>query len=242
MVTWQEKGFIVRVKKLSENDTIVSIFTRDHGCYNGVIKGGQSHKKSGYIQIGNYGDVQWKARLEKHLGYFTFDIIQHYASAFIRKQDMLHALILICNHITTLPERQSSAALYDVMHMLIKRMKTHTEWLHWFIYFEHIFLKESGFGLDLTRCAVTQSKTNLTYVSPRTGRAVTQEVGHPYRDKLFKLPAFLCNMEANVTKDDIMAGFTLMSYFLDKDIYKPLNKSLPITRDLLVEYIKKMEH
>ncbi len=45
-------------------------------------------------------------------------------------------------------------------------------------------LEELGFGLDLSKCAVTGVTDDLMYVSPRTGRAVSAEAGEPYKDRL----------------------------------------------------------
>ncbi len=41
-------------------------------------------------------------------------------------------------------------------------------------------LDELGFGLDLETCAATGLRENLNYVSPRSGKAVSEEAGRPY--------------------------------------------------------------
>jgi len=45
--------------------------------------------------------------------------------------------------------------------------------------FELQLLSELGFGLDLDSCAATGSTTDLVYVSPKSGRAVSREAGRP---------------------------------------------------------------
>ena len=40
-----------------------------------------------------------------------------------------------------------------------------------------MLLGELGFGLDLARCAATGMTTELSYVSPRSGRAVSRGAG-----------------------------------------------------------------
>ena len=42
-----------------------------------------------------------------------------------------------------------------------------------FVRFEAGLLEDLGFGLDLSRCAVTGTMDDLVWVSPRTGRAVS---------------------------------------------------------------------
>ena len=56
---------------------------------------------------------------------------------------------------------------------------------------ELVLLDELGFGLDLASCAATGTTTDLVYVSPKSGRAVSAEAGEPYKDRLLALPAFL---------------------------------------------------
>ncbi len=52
-------------------------------------------------------------------------------------------------------------------------------------------LEALGFGLDLSECAATGVKTDLTYVSPRTGRAVSRDAAGIYANRLFRLPDYL---------------------------------------------------
>lgn len=52
-------------------------------------------------------------------------------------------------------------------------------------------LTELGFGLDLENCAATGVTSDLIYVSPKSGNAVSRTAGEPYRDRLMRLPSFL---------------------------------------------------
>ena len=53
---------------------------------------------------------------------------------------------------------------------------------------ELALLEELGFGLDLASCAATGQSTDLVYVSPKSGRAVSSEAGEPYKDRLLACP------------------------------------------------------
>ena len=57
--------------------------------------------------------------------------------------------------------------------------------------FELQMLTELGFGLDLASCAATGQVNDLRFVSPKSGRAVSQGAGGPWQDRLLRLPAFL---------------------------------------------------
>ena len=51
-------------------------------------------------------------------------------------------------------------------------------------------LSELGYGLDLAACAVTGSRENLIFVSPKSGRAVSEAGAGLWRERLFRLPPF----------------------------------------------------
>src|SRR5207245_6525678 len=73
---------------------------------------------------------------------------------------------------------------------LIQRRDSAIDWPAHYGRWEQALLGALGFGLDLARCAVSDATTDLAYVSPRTGRAVSRTAGLPYSDKLLRLPDF----------------------------------------------------
>jgi DNA repair protein RecO (recombination protein O) len=93
-------------------------------------------------------------------------------------------------------------------------------------------LTELGFGLDLTSCAATGTDRDLTYVSPRSGRAVSADAGEPYKDRLLKLPGFLIGQtRANrPSEEDIRAGFALTDFFLHQNVFDPHGRRAPEER------------
>ena len=90
-------------------------------------------------------------------------------------------------------------------------------------------LAELGFGLDLSMCAASGATTDLIYVSPKSGRAVSAAAGENYKDKLLPLPQFLVGKEV-VEPRDIADGLRLTGYFLDRHVLAPLAKLLPDAR------------
>src|SRR4249920_3970577 len=80
------------------------------------------------------------------------------------------------------------------------------------IRFELAMLAELGFGLDLDACAATGATTELIYVSPKSGGAVSRAAGEPFRDRLLRLPAFLRDGEGgrnSWSDQDLQDGFRL---------------------------------
>src|SRR3712207_5794926 len=90
-----------------------------------------------------------------------------------------------------LPERDPHPALYDTVMVLVEHLHEPDLAPALFVRFEVAVLAEFGFGLDLGSCAATGRETDLVYVSPRSGRAVSAAAGEPYKDKLLALPGFL---------------------------------------------------
>ena len=88
-----------------------------------------------------------------------------------------------------------------------------------YIWFEELLLKHLGFGLSLEECAISQTKQNLIYVSPKTGRAISQSVGARYHDTLILLPSFMSRKEyEDVDESDFVLGLKLTGYFLQKHL------------------------
>ena len=94
-------------------------------------------------------------------------------------------------------------------------------------------LAECGFALDLSRCAATGATDGLTYVSPKSGRAVSAGAGAPWRDRLLPLPPFLhegARLEAQPSADEIADAFRLTGFFLARDLFGPSGAPLPDSR------------
>ena len=94
-------------------------------------------------------------------------------------------------------------------------------------------LAELGFGLDLSACAVTGQTTDLTHVSPKTGRAVSREPAKPYCDRLLRLPQFLIS-GAEAGPGDIADAFRLTGHFLHMHVWEPRQVEPPSVRDALI--------
>jgi len=88
------------------------------------------------------------------------------------------------------------------------------------VQFEMLMLAELGFGLDLSTCVSTGQETDLSYVSPKSGRAVSRVAGEPWRDRLLRLPSFLSE-EVHPSADDLADGFQLTGFFLMRHVLEP---------------------
>ncbi|MBT5810940.1 MAG: DNA repair protein RecO, partial [Rhodospirillaceae bacterium] len=114
-------------------------------------------------------------------------------------------------------------------------------WMPYYVQWELDFLRELGFGLDLSRCAATGSVDELVYVSPKSGCAVSRTAGEPYRDRLLPLPGFLIGDPVGAEARDaaILDGLSLTGYFIDKHVYAAHDRPMPPARDRLVQILRR---
>ena len=90
-----------------------------------------------------------------------------------------------------LPERDPHEDIYEMLERTLDDFDDIGEAAVHLVKFELAMLAELGFGLDLENCAATGATTELIYVSPKSGGAVSRQAGDPWRDRLLRLPAFL---------------------------------------------------
>ena len=82
--------------------------------------------------------------------------------------------------------------------------------------------------------------TDLVYVSPKSGRAVSAEAGEPYKDRLLALPTFLRGgAPGAVTAEDVRAGFALTGHFLEARVLRPRDMPMPDARARLLSYLRQ---
>ena len=71
-----------------------------------------------------------------------------------------------------------------------------------YIIWEINFLKNIGYGIDLTKCVLSGRKDGLKYISPKSGKAVNEIYAEPYKTKLLSLPEFLIKNTSEISKKD----------------------------------------
>ena len=76
-----------------------------------------------------------------------------------------------------LPERDPHEGIYELLDRTLDDFDDIGEAAAHLIKFELAMLAELGFGLDLETCAATGATTELIYVSPKSGGAVSRQAG-----------------------------------------------------------------
>src|SRR5205807_404995 len=122
-----------------------------------------------------------------------------------------------------LPERDPHEDIYDMLDRTLDDFDEAGDAAVHVVKFELAMLAELGFGLALDNCAVTGETTDLIYVSPKSGGAVSRTAGEPWRDRLLRLPPFLRQreMHADLTDQDLQDGFRLTGLFLLRHVLEP---------------------
>lgn len=191
----ESNGILINIKPFSERDAIAHIFTKNSGVLTGMLRGAVVARKNKPL-IGQIGHVIWNARLDSQLGVFHFENEKNLSAPLILNNDLLKIMNATFSLIYALiPERESYEQLYlrtiDLLSNLPDTNNPYNLYLQW----EIDLLKDLGYALDLTKCSGCGRTDDLCYLSPKTGRAVCENCGVPYVDKLYKLPINL-----NVTK------------------------------------------
>ena len=71
---WSDDAIVLSTRSHGESGAIIELLTRDHGRHAGLVRGGASRRIKPTLQPGNSVHVQWRARLEEHLGSFTCEL------------------------------------------------------------------------------------------------------------------------------------------------------------------------
>lgn len=241
---WSDQGIVLSARRHGESSAIVSLLTPAHGRHAGLVRGGSGRRLRGILQPGNEVAATWRARLAEHLGTFTIESRRARAADLLPHADRLAALTAATSIVDAgLPEREVHNPLYLGFISLLDALESddHLIWAAVYIRFELGLLSELGFGLDLSHCASTGVTENLTYVSPRSGRAVSAEAGAPYADRMLALPQFLLGTQAgDIGVDDLRNGLKLTGFFLQQRLFAPHGQSEPAARTRLVDRISRL--
>lgn len=237
---WRDEGIILGTRKHGETSAVLEVMTRAHGRHLGMVRGGRSRKQQPVLQAGNRVDLVWRARLDEHLGTFQAEPIELNAARLIDSAIAVYALQTLAAHLRLLPERDPHTGLYETLAILIEHLDDAESVGELVVRFELLVLEELGFGLDLLECAATGSREELTYVSPKSGRAVSRTAGEPWRDKLLPLPPFL--RQGAREGADLAAvedAFRLTSFFFSRHVYEPRGLGGPEARAGLMTALRK---
>lgn len=237
---WTDNAFVLAARPHGEAGAIVEILTETHGRFAAHVAGGASRKMKPFLQPGARVLASYRSRTSEQLGSASLEPVGEGPSSLFDDALALAGLAAAAAVAQgALPEREPHPGAYLAFEALTAALAHEAVWPAVFVRFEAGLLEELGFGLDLSRCAVTGSTDDLIWVSPKSGRAVSREAGEPYRDRLLALPRFLLSSQAGLSEGDVGSGLALTGHFLEALVFNPLNKPLPPARVWLADRLRE---
>lgn len=222
---------VLSARAHGEGGAVLSVLTEQHGRHAGYVHGARGSRLRGLTEPGTLLDITWKARIADQLGTLSFEHGVNQAAMLLDDHLRLSALMSACALCDqALPEREVHPGLFHGMSALVRTLREDI-WGAAYVLWEIALLKELGFGLDLTRCVAGGDSNNLIYVSPKSGCAVSEEKGEPYKDKLLKLPGFMIGKGFSGNPDaDVLDGLRLTGYFLNQWVFVHHTQGVPEAR------------
>ena len=239
MPEWQADAIIISVRPHGEGNAVVSLLTADYGRHAGLVRGGASKKMRGTVQPGNRVQASWRARLSEQLGQMQLELTQAVAARFLDSPMRLAGVASVCALLEgALPEREPNERLYagtDALLSVISMDDDDEGWLEGYVRWELGLLHAAGYQLDLDRCAASGETTNLAYVSPKSGGAVSRHHAGQFANRLLALPGFLGGVAC--PSHDWVAGLDLTGHFLAKRVFAAHNADIPAARRRLADIV-----
>ncbi len=237
MIEWTAPGIILSVAPYAEGDALAAIFTEHQGVTRGLARGGLSRARAGTWQAGNLVEARWAARLADQLGSLTAELVHAAAALAMHDPLALGVLSAACAVAEgALPEREAHPRVFRGLLHLIAHLQDGLAAPAALVEWELGVLSELGFGLDLTRCAVTGATDGLALVSPKTGRAVAADAAGTWRERMLPLPAFL---QGGAAPDaaGVQDGLRLTGHFLARDAFGARHRAVPAARVMLYDRV-----
>ena len=243
---WDAPAIILDARPYGEADAIATVMTEEHGAHRGLARGAQSRTRAALWQPGNLVQVRWVGRLSDQLGSFTAELV-HPAAALVLDDPLALSMLTAACAVAEggLPERHPYPAVFDGLLHLLARLPEPRRQMSELVRWELALLRDLGYGLDLAACAVSGetglgNAGKLAYVSPRTGRAVSQEAAGLWKDRLLPLPPFLA-LGGEGTPAEWADGLRLTAHFLTRDVFGLQHKPLPQARIALYDRVTALK-
>lgn len=209
-------GILLHLKPYGDKGVIASVFTLEFGRISGLVRG--SNKKTAPLQPGAIVSCAHFRRLNNQLGSLQLEIRNDTASQFFSDFTRLKVL----QHVTEtmhllLPEETEQPKFFDRTRHFLTHLGGADLWEH-LANWEMDLLHAIGYGLTLEPELAVRGEgdnTPLCYVSPKSGRAVSEAMGKPYHDKMLLLPTFFGGIRGG-----FLDVFQLTGHFLGHAVHE----------------------
>ncbi|WP_242096153.1 MULTISPECIES: DNA repair protein RecO [unclassified Sphingomonas] len=235
------EAIVLAVRLHGENGAVVRALTRDDGLQPGYVRGGRSRQLRPVLLPANLIRGEWRARTGEQLAGLVPELLVSRAA--------LHGEPLAADAIAwacaltaaVLPEAQRYPRVYDALGGLLDAVAAAPaarDWAAALARYELLLLAELGFGLDLDSCVATGATSDLAYVSPRSGAAVSAGAAMGYEAKLLPLPDFL-RLGGAADWPAIFAALRITGHFLERDLLIERQARVAAGRARLIDRLKR---
>lgn len=238
----ETQAIICSVRAHGEHGAIVRALTPQEGMQPGFVRGGRSRRLRPILLPGNLVQAEYRARTEDQLAGLTVELTQSRAPLLAEALPAAAIEWSTALAAAALPEGQAYPRIYQALAGLLAAIEAAPSAKGWavaLVRYELLLLSELGFGLDLSECAATGARDALAYVSPRSGRAVSESGAGEYREKLLRLPPFLLAGGA-AEWADISDGLRLTGHFLARDLLIERQADMLDARARLVDRLRRV--
>lgn len=240
MIEWRDEGALIAARAHGEASMIVEVFTPSRGRHAGVVRGGASRKLAATMQPGTQVSVTWRARIEDHLGSFTIEPVRSRAPQVMDDKFALAGLNAVCALLSrSLPEREQHEALYERTVSLMDLLGQTDVWPLAYLHWEMALLDDLGYGLDLSACAVRGVNEDLSFISPRSGRAVSAEGAGEWAARLLPLVPVMKG-EGDASGSEIARALGTTGYFVENRVFGGDAQAIPASRQRLIDAIARL--
>lgn len=238
-MTDNTEAIIIHKKPYGEHKLIIRFLTESDYLHTAITT--ISSKYYAKYQIGNLASIQ----LTDKFALKDLNIIEYLGLSLLEEQ----AKLTICTALTSLVgdlfiDNDPSKDLYVNVKNIYKNAlnNSYVDLVKQYVYFEIFLLQSTGYGLDLSKCTITNSP-HVYYLSPKTGKAVSREAGEAYHNKLFLIPKILKDpdkkFEYKDIVDELIQSLNITGYFLNK-IYQSQNKKMSFYRIMIIDYLTNL--
>ena len=230
------KGFYLGGRAYGENSYISYILSKENGLIKGFTRFSKKNRNS--LTSLDYISFDWKSRDKDGLGFLNFNLM---GSSKNSNNSFLFELIKasvseLC--IKCMPLWEKNIEIYETVESLLNPKKFDEKYIFLrYVWWEFLFLKNIGYGLNLNQCAVSGSFDNIYFISPKSGNSVSYNVGKKYEKKLFKIPKCFKDTDEKNELNDSIKGLEITGYFLKKNFEKKISKL--VFREQLINKIRK---
>lgn len=203
-----------------ENGAVVRFLSFEGGLRAGYVPGARGKARRATLHPGNRVALSLRARAEGQLASATLELVA--SRALIGFEPQAAAILAYVAELTAaalaedVPHPRLATALDALLGGLGAGMAA-IDARAGLARYELLLLEEEGFGLDLAACAMGGDISDLGFVSPKSGRAVSRgkAAGQPWEAQLLPLPPFLLSGGAT-SAGEVRDALELTRHFLSR--------------------------